>query len=339
MMADDTLWARSGHADKFANDMFTTVSEHRRYAIKPMNCPGHIQIFNQGIKSYRDLPIRLAEFGACYRNESSGSLHGLMRVRGFTQDDAHIFCTEEQIQTETADFITLLKTVYRDFGYTDIAMRLSTRPVERLGTEALWDQAELGLRHALNAHGDNWELNPGDGAFYGPKIDFFLRDSLNRVWQCGTLQLDFILPQRLKAHYINQRGEQQTPVILHRAILGSFERFMGILLEHYAEEGLPFWLAPLQVVIMNITHRQAEYCQQLQQVLQKHAIHVKLDLRNEKIGFKIREYTLLRVPYLLIIGDRELESHQVSVRTRTGKAWGRLSVEQFLALLNKECGD
>lgn len=331
IMADYSLWERSGHADKYAADMFNTESENRHYAIKPMSCPGHVQIFNQGIKSYRDLPIRLAEFGCCHRNESSGSLHGLMRVRGFTQDDGHIFCTEAQIQVEAARFISSLKTIYNDFGYTDIIMRLSTRPANRLGAEAVWDQAEAGLRQALEANGSQWNLSPGDGAFYGPKIDFSLRDSLNRVWQCGTLQLDFVLPQRLGAEYVNECGERKTPVMIHRAILGSFERFIGILLEQYAN-GLPFWLAPIQVVIMNITDKQANYCQQLQIELQKYHIHVKLDLRNEKIGFKIREHAMLQIPYLLIIGERELESQQVSVRTRAGEDLGSLSIEQFLAV-------
>jgi threonyl-tRNA synthetase len=335
IMADFSLWERSGHADKYAADMFNTESENRRYAIKPMSCPCHVQVFNQGIKSYRDLPIRLAEFGHCHRNESSGSLHGLMRVRGFTQDDAHIFCTEDQIQEEALRFIQLLQSVYRDFGYTDIIMRLSTRPANRLGDEAVWDKAESGLQKALDASGYQWQLNPGDGAFYGPKIDFSLKDSINRVWQCGTLQLDFILPKRLQAEYVAESGERKTPVMLHRAILGSLERFIGILLEHYAE-GLPLWLAPIQVAIMNITDQQADYCQELHKELINHGIQSKLDLRNEKIGFKIREHTIARIPYLLVVGDREVENKHVSVRTRTGEDLGTMSLQQFLEKLKEE---
>ncbi|HKK06828.1 MAG TPA: threonine--tRNA ligase, partial [Gammaproteobacteria bacterium] len=296
--------------------------------IKPMNCPCHIQIFNQGLKSYRDLPLRMAEFGACHRNEPSGTLHGLMRVRGFTQDDAHIFCTEDQVQDEVSAFIDLLREVYADFGFEDIVIKLSTRPEQRVGSDEVWDKAEHALEQALNAKGLDWDLQPGEGAFYGPKIEFSLRDCLNRVWQCGTIQLDFSMPGRLGAEYVAEDGSRQTPVMLHRAILGSMERFIGILIEHYAG-AFPAWLAPVQAVVMNITDRQADFVQEVAQTLSGRGLRVISDLRNEKIGFKIREHTLQRVPYLLVVGDREVENRTVAVRTRGGEDLGALSIEAF----------
>lgn len=332
-LVDSSLWERSGHLEKFDDDMFMTESESRTYVVKPMNCPCHVQVFNQGLKSYRDLPLRLAEFGCCHRNEPSGALHGIMRVRGFTQDDAHIFCTPEQIGSESAAFIKLLYDVYADFGFDDVIVKLSTRPEKRVGSDEIWDQAEADLEKVLNDANVNWTLNPGEGAFYGPKIEFSLRDCIGRVWQLGTLQLDFNLPVRLGAEYVNESGERQAPVMLHRAIFGSLERFIGILLEHYAD-GLPAWLAPIQVAIMNITDKQAEYCQKIQETLQNHGIRCKLDLRNEKIGFKIREHTIQRVPYLLVIGDREVELQQISVRTQAGENLGTMSIEQ---LVHKVC--
>ncbi len=322
---DRSLWEKSGHWEKFHDDMFTTESEHRTYAIKPMNCPAHIQIYNQGLKSYRDLPLRLAEFGSCHRNEPSGTLHGLMRVRGFVQDDAHIFCTEAQILGEVSDFIDLLFEVYRDFGFDDVLIKLSTRPEQRVGADELWDKAEKALEEALDHKQLAWELQPGEGAFYGPKIEFSLRDCLNRVWQLGTIQLDFSMPERLGAHYIAEDGSKHTPVMLHRAILGSLERFIGILIEHYAG-ALPLWLAPVQAVVLNITDKQAEYARKVEEILKNQGLRVKSDLRNEKIGFKIREHTIQRVPYLLVVGDREVESETVAVRTRGGKDLGSRSV-------------
>ena len=325
---DRSLWEKSGHWEKFQDMMFTTHSEHRDYAVKPMNCPAHIQIFNQGLKSYRDLPLRLAEFGSCHRNEPSGTLHGLMRVRNFVQDDAHIFCTEAQILEEVSAFIDLLYEVYADFGFEEVIVKLSTRPEQRVGEDHLWDQAEKALEDALNHKGLAWELQPGEGAFYGPKIEFSLKDCLSRVWQLGTIQLDFSMPQRLGAHYIAEDGSKQVPVMLHRAILGSLERFIGILLEHYAG-ALPAWLAPTQAVLLNITDRQADYVRRVEESLKNQGLRVKSDLRNEKIGFKIREHTLDRVPYLLVVGDREAETDTVAVRTRGGKDLGTLSVEAF----------
>jgi len=327
-LADRVLWEKSGHWEKFRDDMFTTESEKRTFAIKPMNCPCHIQIFNQGLKSYRDLPLRMAEFGACHRNEPSGTLHGLMRVRGFTQDDAHIFCTEDQVQDEVSAFIDLLREVYADFGFEDIVIKLSTRPEQRVGSDEVWDKAEHALEQALNAKGLDWDLQPGEGAFYGPKIEFSLRDCLNRVWQCGTIQLDFSMPGRLGAEYVAEDGSRQTPVMLHRAILGSMERFIGILIEHYAG-AFPAWLAPVQAVVMNITDRQADFVQEVAQTLSGRGLRVISDLRNEKIGFKIREHTLQRVPYLLVVGDREVENRTVAVRTRGGEDLGALSIEAF----------
>ena len=322
---DRSLWEKSGHWEKFQDDMFVTEAEHHTYAIKPMNCPAHIQIYNQGLKSYRDLPLRLAEFGSCHRNEPSGTLHGLMRVRGFVQDDAHIFCTEEQILGEVSDFIDLLFEVYRDFGFDDVIIKLSTRPEKRVGEDHLWDKAEQALEEALNHKQLDWQLQPGEGAFYGPKIEFSLKDCLDRVWQLGTIQLDFSMPERLGATYIAEDGSKQVPVMLHRAILGSLERFIGILIEHYAG-ALPLWLAPVQAVILNITDNQAEFARKVEETLKNQGLRAKSDLRNEKIGFKIREHTLQRVPYLLVIGDREVESNSVAVRTRSGKDLGSWSV-------------
>lgn len=327
-VVDRVLWERSGHWSNYADNMFTTHSENRDYAIKPMNCPCHVQIFNQGLKSYRDLPLRLAEFGACHRNEPSGSLHGLMRVRGFTQDDAHIFCTEEQIGKEAADFIALTLQVYKDFGFDEVALKLSTRPVKRVGSDELWDSAEAAMAKALNDAGLDWELQPGEGAFYGPKIEFSLKDCLGRVWQCGTLQLDFNLPTRLDASFVAEDNTRRPPVMLHRAILGSFERFIGVLIEHYAGL-LPPWLAPVQAVVMNITDHQAEASQKFVNQLKAQGFRVLSDLRNEKIGFKIRERTLERIPYLLVVGDREVEQNTVSVRTRDGKDLGSMSLPEF----------
>ncbi|MBL0231250.1 MAG: threonine--tRNA ligase [Moraxellaceae bacterium] len=334
-VVDISLWERSGHAANYAESMFTTHSENRHYAVKPMNCPCHVQVFNQGLKSYRDLPLRLAEFGSCHRNEPSGSLHGIMRVRGFTQDDAHIFCTREQIGAEVADFIALTLQVYKDFGFDDVQMKLSTRPAKRVGDEALWDVAEQALADALNAAGLDWQLQAGEGAFYGPKIEFSLKDCLGRVWQCGTIQCDFNMPLRLDANYVAEDNTRRAPVMLHRAILGSFERFIGILIEHYAGL-LPPWLAPVQAVVMNITDHQAEATKNFVNQLQAQGFRVLSDLRNEKIGFKIRERTLERVPYLLVVGDREVEQNTVSVRTREGKDLGNMSLDEFAAKLRAD---
>ncbi|RRQ20114.1 threonine--tRNA ligase [Thiohalobacter thiocyanaticus] len=332
---DRSLWEQSGHWEKFQDMMFTTHSENRDYAVKPMNCPAHIQIYNHGLKSYRDLPLRLAEFGSCHRNEPSGTLHGLMRVRGFVQDDAHIFCTEGQILEEVSAFIDLLFEVYRDFGFEEVLIKLSTRPEQRVGEDALWDKAEKALEDALNHKHLDWELQPGEGAFYGPKIEFSLKDCLGRVWQLGTIQLDFSMPARLGATYIAEDGSKQVPVMLHRAILGSLERFIGILIEHY-EGRFPAWLAPVQAVLLNITDRQAGFLRQAEEFLQNQGIRVISDLRNEKIGFKIREHTLQRVPYLLVIGDREAETGTVAVRTRGGKDLGTMSLETFAERLAAE---
>jgi threonyl-tRNA synthetase len=334
-LVDRRLWEQSGHWEKFQDMMFTTLSEHHHYAIKPMNCPCHIQVFNQGLKSYRELPLRLAEFGCCHRNEPSGTLHGLMRVRNFTQDDAHIFCTEEQIQSEVAIFIDLLFEVYRDFGFDDVELKLSTRPDMRVGSDEVWDKAEASLEAALNATGLSWDLLPGEGAFYGPKIEFSLRDCIGRVWQCGTIQVDFSMPGRLHAQYVAEDGSRQTPVMLHRAILGSFERFIGILVEHY-EGAFPAWLAPVQVVVANITDKQAEYGVEVEESLKSKGFRVISDLRNEKIGFKIREHTLAKVPYLLVIGDREVESKKVAVRARGGEDLGVMGIDAFAELLTTE---
>ena len=309
--------------------MFTTSSENRDYAIKPMNCPGHIQVFNQGLKSYRDLPLRFAEFGSCHRNEASGTLHGLMRVRGFTQDDAHIFCTEDQIQSEVSGFIDLLFEVYGDFGFHEVIMKLSTRPQNRVGDDASWDKAEQALEQAINATGVEWELQPGEGAFYGPKIDFSLKDSIGRIWQCGTIQADFSMPGRLGAQYVDDNSKKQTPVMLHRAILGSLERFIGIIIEHHAGS-FPLWLAPVQVVVSSITQHQSEHALSVAQTLKDHGFRVNTDLRNETINLKIRQHALQRVPYQLIIGTREQENETVAVRTRDGKDLGVLTLSAFI---------
>ncbi len=332
---DRSLWEKSGHWDKFHDDMFTTSSENRDYAIKPMNCPAHIQIFNQGLKSYRDLPLRLAEFGSCHRNEPSGTLHGIMRLRNFVQDDAHIFCAEEQVQDEVSDFIDLLFDVYRDFGFEDIMIKLSTRPEKRVGKDEDWDRAESALQQALDTKGLDWELQPGEGAFYGPKIEFSLKDSIGRVWQCGTIQVDFSMPGRLDASYIDHDGVKQVPVMLHRAILGSLERFIGILIEESAGL-LPLWLAPVQAVVMNITDEQAEFVAVVEKTLKKQGFRVESDLRNEKIGFKIREHTIQRIPYILVVGNREVESGAVSVRTQKGEDLGSMTVDEFADLMNRE---
>lgn len=318
---DRSLWEKSGHWDKFQDMMFTTQSEHREFAIKPMNCPAHLQIYNQGLRSYRDLPLRLAEFGSCHRNEPSGTLHGLMRVRNFVQDDAHIFCTDGQILSEVLAFIDLLFEVYGDFGFSEVLIKLSTRPAKRVGDDALWDKAEQALEDALNQKGLAWELQPGEGAFYGPKIEFSLKDCLARVWQLGTIQLDFSMPERLGAHYMAEDNTRKTPVMLHRAILGSLERFIGILIEHYAGR-LPLWLAPVQAMVMTITDRQAAYAQELTEQLVAKGLRAEIDLRNEKIGYKIREATLNKIPYLLVVGDAEVENRTVALRTSRGEDLG-----------------
>ena len=327
-LVDYSLWEKSGHAAKFADEMFTVESDNRLYAIKPMNCPCHIQVFNQGLKSYRDLPLRLAEFGSCHRYEPSGSMHGLMRVRSFVQDDGHIFCTEDQIQSEVADFMDLLFAVYRDFGFDDVILRLSTRPQKRVGSDALWGDAEQALKDALNATGLPWELVPGEGAFYGPKIEYSLKDCMGRIQQCGTIQVDFFTPGSLGAHYIAEDNSKKVPVMLHRAVLGSFERFIGVLIEHHAG-AMPAWLAPEQAIILNITDKQAKYCTQLQESLKNKGFRVSADLRNEKIGFKIREHTLQKIPYLLVVGDKEVESSTVAVRKRGGEDLGTMTFEDF----------
>lgn len=334
-VVDRTLWEKSGHWDKFGDMIFSTHSESRDYAVKPMNCPCHIQIFNQGLKSYRDLPLRMAEFGSCHRNEPSGTLHGLMRLRGFTQDDAHIFCTEDQIQSEVATFIDLLHEVYADFGFNEIIVKLSTRPENRVGSDEVWDKAEHALEQALNAAELDWDLQPGEGAFYGPKIEFSLKDCLGRVWQCGTIQVDFSMPGRLDASYVADDGSKQVPVMLHRAILGSLERFIGILIEEYAG-AFPTWLAPKQAMVMGISDKQADYVKQVAQDLQKQGFRVDTDLRNEKIGFKIREHTLRRVPYLLVVGEREEQNQAVAVRTRKGEDLGAMPVSDFASLLKED---
>lgn len=334
-VVDRSLWEKSGHWDKFGDMIFTTHSENRDYAVKPMNCPCHIQIYNQGLKSYRDLPLRMAEFGSCHRNEPSGTLHGLMRLRNFTQDDAHIFCTEDQIQSEVSAFIDLLFEVYKDFGFNEVIVKLSTRPENRVGSDAVWDKAEHALEQALNTKGLDWDLQPGEGAFYGPKIEFSLKDCLGRVWQCGTIQVDFSMPGRLDATYVADDGSKQVPVMLHRAILGSLERFIGILIEEYAG-AFPTWLAPRQIMVMGITDKQSDYAQQIASQLQNQGFRADTDLRNEKIGFKIREHTLRRVPYLIVVGEREAQDNAVAVRTRKGEDLGAMSLDSFVSLLNED---
>ncbi len=334
-VVDRSLWEKSGHWDKFSDMMFTTHSENRDYAVKPMNCPCHIQIFNTGLKSYRDLPLRMAEFGSCHRNEPSGTLHGLMRVRNFVQDDAHIFCTEDQIQSEISEFIDLLFAVYKDFGFTDIQIKLSTRPEQRVGSDEVWDKAEAALEAALDSKKLDWELQPGEGAFYGPKIEFSLKDCIGRVWQCGTAQVDFSMPGRLDAHYIDEHGEKQVPVMIHRAILGSLERFIGILIEEHAGK-MPLWLSPVQTVVMGITDKQADYVTDVVKQLKDAGFRAEADLRNEKIGFKIREHTLQRVPYILVAGDREIENNTIAVRTRDGEDLGAMSLADLMAKMTQE---
>ena len=332
---DRVLWEKSGHWDKFGDMIFSTYSENRDYAIKPMNCPGHVQIYNQGLRSYRDLPLRLAEFGSCHRNEPSGTLHGLMRVRNFTQDDAHIFCTEDQIQSEVAAFMELLFEVYEDFGFKEVLIKLSTRPEKRVGSDEVWDQAEQALETALNTKGLDWELQPGEGAFYGPKIEFSLKDCIGRVWQCGTIQVDFSMPGRLEATYVDEQGEKKHPVMLHRAILGSLERFVGILIEEFAGS-MPPWLSPLQAVVVNITDNQRAAVEKVAETLNNAGFRVESDLRNEKIGLKIREHSMQRVPYILVIGDREMEEGTVAVRMRGGKELGTLPVSDFITHLQQD---
>ena len=332
---DKTLWEKSGHWQNYRDNMFTTSSENRDYAVKPMNCPGHIQIFNHALHSYRDLPLRLAEFGSCHRNEPSGSLHGLMRVRGFTQDDAHIFCTEEQIKDEVAKFIIMLFKAYQDFGFKDVLVKLSTRPEKRVGSDETWDKAESALKAALVENKLEFDLQPGEGAFYGPKIEFTLKDSLGRLWQCGTIQLDFNLPERLGAEYVTEDNSRKHPVMLHRAIVGSMERFIGILIEHYSG-AMPLWLAPTQAVILNIADAHASYASKVMDELKKNHIRCDSDLRNEKITYKIREHSLQKIPYLLIVGEKEMEAGQVAVRTRKGEDLGSMSIKSLIDRLNQE---
>lgn len=335
MIMDRSLWEKSGHWDNYKENMFITESEKRVYAVKPMNCPGHIQIFNQGLRSYRDLPLRLAEFGSCHRNEPSGALHGLMRVRGFTQDDAHIFCTEDQIVSEAKAFNELVMRIYKQFEFNDVSIKLSLRPEKRAGADAIWDKAEQGLREALTACNVEWEELPGEGAFYGPKVEYHIKDALGRSWQCGTIQLDFVLPERLGAEYVTEENERARPVMLHRAILGSLERFIGILIEHHAG-AFPLWLAPIQMVIMNITEAQTEYCQKLAERLTSEGFRVQLDLRNEKIGYKIRDNSTQRLPYQLVIGEKEKLDNKVAVRKRGGEDLGQLDIDDFIAMLKQE---
>jgi len=335
LIMDRTLWEKSGHWENYRDNMFTTESEKRDFAVKPMNCPGHIQIFNHGLRSHKDLPLRLAEFGSCHRNEASGALHGIMRVRGFVQDDAHIFCTEEQVVGEVASFNQMLKSVYDDFGFTDIAVKLSLRPEKYAGSLETWNKAEEGLRIALRAAGLEWEELPGEGAFYGPKIEYQIKDALGRSWQCGTIQLDYVLPERLDAEYVAEDNARKRPVMLHRAILGSFERFLGILIEHY-EGSFPAWLSPVQAVIANITDNQADFVKKVEKTLRDKGFRAISDLRNEKIGFKIREHTIQRVPYLLVIGDKEVENNSVAVRTRDGKDLGVMTLEAFIEHLTAD---
>lgn len=334
-MMDRVLWEKTGHWQNYGDLMFTTQSENREYAIKPMNCPGHVQIFNQGLKSYRDLPIRMAEFGSCHRNEPSGSLHGLMRVRGFTQDDAHIFCTEDQIESEVTSCIKMVYDIYSTFGFQNIQVKLSTRPEKRIGADDMWDRAEAGLAAALAHNGLEYEIQEGEGAFYGPKIEFALRDCLDREWQCGTIQLDFALPGRLNASYVAEDNDRRTPVMIHRAILGSIERFIGIITEEYAGF-FPAWLAPVQAIVMNITDSQADYVQKVVKQLSDVGLRVKADLRNEKVGFKIREHTLRRVPYMLVCGDKEIAEGKVAVRTRKGADLGTFTIEEFAEILKSQ---
>ena len=326
---DSSLWEKTGHWGHYKENMFTTESENRSYALKPMNCPGHIQIYNHGLHSYKDLPLRFGEFGQCHRNETSGSLHGIMRVRGFTQDDGHIFCTPDQIQSEVAAFNALTRKVYADFGFNDVAIKLALRPSDRIGSDETWDKAENAMREAIRASGVTWEELPGEGAFYGPKIEYHLKDSIGRSWQCGTMQVDYFMPERLGATYIDENDQRQTPVMLHRAIVGSLERFIGILIENHAG-ALPTWLAPVQVVIANISQSQAEYVAQVAQELEKQGLRVQIDLRNEKITYKIREHSLQKVPYILVVGDKERDAHSVAVRARGNQDMGVMPVSAFI---------
>ncbi|MDR5172622.1 threonine--tRNA ligase [Methylobacillus flagellatus] len=335
---DRVMWEKSGHWQNYHDNMFTTASENRDYAVKPMNCPGHIQIFNSTLHSYRDLPLRLAEFGSCHRNEPSGSLHGLMRVRGFTQDDAHIFCTEDQVKDEVADFIVMLYKAYKDFGFNEVLVKLSTRPAKRVGTDEAWDKAEEALAVALKQNNLEFELQPGEGAFYGPKIEFTLKDSLGRLWQCGTIQLDFNLPERLGAEYVDEDNSRKHPVMLHRAIVGSMERFLGILIENHAG-AMPAWLAPVQAMVLNISDGQAEYVASVVEELRKNGFRIDSDLRNEKITYKIREHSLQKLPYLLIAGEREMQTGQVAVRTRKGEDLGSMPVSAFIERLKNDIAD
>ncbi|ADL55138.1 threonine--tRNA ligase [Gallionella capsiferriformans] len=332
---DKTLWEKSGHWENYRDNMFTTASENRDYAVKPMNCPGHVQIYNHGLHSYRDLPLRLAEFGSCHRNESSGSLHGLMRVRGFTQDDAHIFCTEAQVESEVSNFIVMLNEVYRDFGFDNVIVKLSTRPEKRVGSDETWDKAEAGLAAALKQNRLDYEVQPGEGAFYGPKVEFTLKDSLDRMWQCGTIQLDFNLPVRLSAEFVDEDNTRKPPVMLHRAILGSMERFIGILIEHHAG-AFPMWLSPVQTVLMNISQAQEEYAKEIGQILARAGIRVQLDLRNEKITYKIREHSLQKLPYQLIVGDKEVSGRLIAVRTRSGEDLGQMTIDALIERFKAE---
>jgi threonyl-tRNA synthetase len=332
---DRVLWEKSGHWENYHENMFTTASENRDYAVKPMNCPGHVQIYNHGLHSYRDLPLRMAEFGSCHRNETSGSLHGLMRVRGFTQDDAHIFCTENQVQSEVSKFIVMLNEVYRDFGFSEVLVQLSTRPEKRIGSDETWDKAEAGLESAIKQNDLAFDIQPGEGAFYGPKVEFTLKDSLGRLWQCGTIQLDFNLPVRLNAEFVDEDNTRKPPVMLHRAILGSMERFIGILIEHHAG-AFPLWLSPVQLVLMNISQAQGEYATQFAHKLRSAGLRVQLDLRNEKITYKIREHSLQKLPYQLIIGDKEVAGKLVAVRTRSGEDLGQMTLEVLLRRLQTE---
>jgi len=332
---DRSMWEKSGHWENYHENMFTTASENRDYAVKPMNCPGHVQIFNSGLHSYRDLPLRLAEFGSCHRNEPSGALHGIMRVRGFTQDDAHIFCTEDQIEQEVADFIVMLQKVYADFGFNDVLVKLSTRPEKRVGSDESWDKAEAALAAALDKNGLAYDLQPGEGAFYGPKIEFTLKDTLGRLWQCGTIQLDFNLPVRLGAEFVDEDNSRKPPVMLHRAILGSMERFIGILIEHHAGN-FPLWLAPVQVMVMNISERQADYAQKVTRALREAGIRAVSDLSNNKITYKIREHSLQKLPYLVVVGDKEMETGAVSVRARGNQDLGQFGLDDLMARLKAE---
>ena len=334
---DKTFWEKSGHWDNYKDNMFVTQSEKREYAVKPMNCPGHVQIFNNSLRSYRDLPMRLAEFGSCHRNEPSGALHGLMRVRGFVQDDAHIFCTEDQIVDEARRFNELLVRIYKQFGFHDVAVKLSLRPEKRAGSDDIWDKAEQGLRDALTACGVEWEELPGEGAFYGPKIEYHVKDAIGRSWQCGTLQLDFVLPDRLDAEYVTESNGRARPVMLHRAILGSLERFIGILIENHAGS-FPLWLAPVQMVVMNITEHQADYCRQVVERLRAENFRVELDLRNEKIGYKIRDNSHYRFPYQIVVGDKEKQENKVAVR-RKAEDLGSLNIDDFISQLKQEIAE